>query len=276
MNETIQKYIPDYYYSKVVDIVGHASTRHVHKEFEIYYMKEGGCTYHIEDATYKVKPGDVVLIPGNTSHRTTYGGAAHTRLLVNCSYEYIPVAVRERMQSIGHLYRNHKVISQMEELFAKIEYEYSHADVLSAEVLKCFTAELLFVILRHKNEHEMKAVVGDFTTTVKEYIQNNYMNEVKLSSIAEMLSVSQEHLSRVFKQDTGIGFKEYLVRFRLQRAEEMLRHETGRAVSEVAYACGFNDGNYFSYTFKKNYGFSPTEVRRKKDETGDYSVTSQE
>lgn len=265
MNETIQKYIQDYYYSKVVDIVGHESTRHVHDAFEIYYMKEGHCTYYIEDHTYKVLPGDVILIPGNTSHRTTYGGVAHTRLLVNCSYAYIPEPVLERLASIGHLYRNNKVISQLEELFAKIEHEYSHADALSAEVLKCFTAELIVVILRHKNEHEKTKTDNDFITTVQEYIQNNYMNEVKLSSIAELLSVSQEHLSRVFKQETGIGFKEYLVQFRLQKAEEMLKHETGRAVSEVAYACGFNDGNYFSYKFKKAYGVSPTEVRRKRE-----------
>lgn len=266
MNDTIKKYIPDYYYSKVVDIVGHESTRHVHDAFEIYYMKEGSCTYHIEDHTYKVLPGDIILIPGNTSHRTTYGGVIHTRLLVNCSYAYIPELVLERLASIGPLYRNHKVISQLEELFAKIEHEYSHADALSAEVLKCFTAELMFVILRHKNEHEIKPVGNDFITTVQEYIQNNYMNEVKLSSIAEMLSVSQEHLSRVFKQETGVGFKDYLVQFRLQKAKDMLKHETGRAVSEVAYACGFNDGNYFSYKFKKAYGVSPTEVRRKREE----------
>ena len=112
----------------------------------------------------------------------------------------------------------------------------------------------------------MKKTAGnDFVTTVQEYIQNNYMNEVKLATIAEMLSVSQEHLSRVFKQETGIGFKDYLVKFRLQKAEDMLKHEPGRAVSEVAYACGFNDGNYFSYKFKEAYGVSPTGMRRKKE-----------
>lgn len=265
MNKTIKNYIPDYYYSKVVDIVGQESTLHTHKEFEIYYMKEGRCTYHIDGNTYKVLPGDIILIPGNTSHRTTYGGVVHTRQLVNCANAYIPKAVLERIAGIGYLYRNRKVISQLEEMFAKIEHEYSHADVLSEEVLKCFTAELLFIILRHKNEHENTIAENNFISTVQEYIQNNYMNEVRLSALAEQLSVSQEHLSRVFKKETGMGFKEYLTGFRLQKAEEMLKHETGRAVSEVAYACGFNDGNYFSYIFKKAYGVSPTEVRRKKE-----------
>ena len=261
MKDHIKRYVQDYYYSKVVDIIGQESTVHFHDAFEIYYMKEGSGVYHIEDRSYKVMPGDVVLIPGNTSHRTSYGGVAHTRLLVNCSEEYIPRTILERIYAVGHLYRNNKIISQLEELVAKIEHEYSHADALSADVLKSFTIELLVVILRHRNEHERQHDGNDFVTTVQEYIQNNYMNDVKLSSIAEMLSVSQEHLSRVFKQEAGIGFKDYLVRFRLQKAEEMLKHEPGRAVSEVAYACGFNDGNYFSYKFKEMYGISPTKAK---------------
>jgi len=76
-------------------------------------------------------------------------------------------------------------------------------------------------------------------------------------------------LSRVFKQEVGIGFKEYLIRFRLQKAEDMLKHEPGRAVSEVAYACGFNDGNYFSYKFKEAYGVSPTKVKGNRDFVGE-------
>ena len=69
MSGTMKKYTPNYYYNKVVDIVGHESTRHVHKEFEIYYMKEGSCTYYIEDLYVGLKNdnsslGDFVNISG--------------------------------------------------------------------------------------------------------------------------------------------------------------------------------------------------------------------
>ena len=122
------------------------------------------------------------------------------------------------------------------------------------------------LILRNKNEIEVVQDESNLITNVLEYIQHNYMNEIKLSSVAKNFSVSQEHLSRVFKQETGFGFKNYLINIRLQKAEDMLRNEPGRAVSEVAYACGFNDGNYFSYKFKKEFGVSPTEVKgRKRD-----------
>ena len=264
MKTNIAKYIPNYYYSKVVDIVGHESTHHYHHAFEIYYMKSGECNYFIGNRSYKVMPGDVILIPSSVIHRTNYGGVSHSRLVINCSNEYIPASVLERINTVGHLYRNSKVLRQLDEIFAKIEKEYENADVLSSDVLKCYTAELFFLILRNENEHESENEESSLVTQTLKYIQHNYMNEVKLSSVAKMSSVSAEHLSRVFKKETGFGFNEYLTILRLQKAEFMLRNEPGRAVCEVAYACGFNDGNYFSYKFKEAYGVSPTKIKGQK------------
>lgn len=264
MKGNIAKYIPNYYYSKVIDIVGNESTHHYHHAFEIYYMKSGECNYFIGNRSYRVLPGDVILIPSSIIHRTNYNGMIHSRLVINCSNEYIPESVLERVNSIGHLYHNNKVLRQLDEIFAKIEKEYENADVLSSDVLKCYTAELFFLILRNENEHEEETEESSLVAHALKYIQNNYMNEVKLSAVAQMSSVSAEHLSRLFKKETGFGFNEYLTIIRLQKAEFMLRNEPGRAVCEVAYACGFNDGNYFSYKFKEAYGVSPTKIKGKK------------
>ena len=148
MKGNIAKYIPNYYYSKVINIVGHESSHHYHHAFEIYYMQEGECNYFIGNRSFKVLPGDIILIPSSIIHRTNYNGMAHSRMVINCSNEYIPESVLERVNSIGHLYRNNKVQRQMDEIFAKIENEYENADVLSSDVLKCYTAELFFIILR--------------------------------------------------------------------------------------------------------------------------------
>ena len=261
MKGNVAKYLSNYYYNKVVDIVNNESTHHYHHAFEIYYLKSGICNYFIGDQSYKVTPGDVVLIPGETIHRTNYNGVAHTRLVINCSPEYIPVSVMERISSVGHLYRNSRVIPQLDAIFSKIEEEYENADFLSSDVMRCYTAELFFLILRNPNEHENDSDENNIVVRASKYIQDNYMNEVKLSSVAKQLSVSSEHLSRAFKKETGFGFNEYLTTLRMQKAEYMLRNEPGRAVCEVAYACGFNDGNYFSYKFKEIYGVSPTKIK---------------
>ena len=95
-----------------------------------------------------------------------------------------------------------------------------------------------------------------------EYIKENYSADIKLSELSSLLSVSAEHLSRAFKKETGFGFNEYLTLTRLKKAEYMLRNEPGRSVGEIAYACGFNDSNYFSFKFKKLYGVSPLSLRK--------------
>ncbi len=270
MKGNIAKYIPNYYYSKVVDIVDHESTHHYHHAFEIYYMKSGECNYFIGNRSYKVLPGDLILIPESVIHRTNYDGIPHSRELINCSSEYIPNTLMERIKDLGHLYCNHKVTRKLDEIFAKIEKEYEHADILSSEVLKCYTAEIFFLILRNENEHEDELEESSLVTQALKYIQKNYMNEVKLSQVAKNASVSAEHLSRMFKKETGFGFNEYLTILRLQKAEFMLRNEPGRSVGEVAYACGFNDGNYFSYKFKEAYGVSPTKVKGQKSNVSPY------
>ena len=87
------------------------------------------------------------------------------------------------------------------------------------------------------------------------------MNDIKLSAIAKDIGKSMEHLCRSFKEQTGFGFSEYLTLYRLQRAEYILMNEPGRAICEIAYSCGFNDSNYFSYRFKEQYGVSPSKAR---------------
>lgn len=276
MNSNVAKYIPNYYYNKVINSVDHESTHHYHHAFEVYYMKEGICNYFVGNRSYKVLTGDLILIPESIIHSTNYGGAAHSRFLLNISHEYIPTSVLERISSVGYLYRNTKIIKQLDEIFANIEKEYENPDVLTSDILKCYTAELFFLLLRNKNEHKHESYESSLISQVLAYIQNNYMNDVKLSTVAQKINVSTEHLSRVFKKETGFGFNEYLSIIRLQKAEFILRNEPKRAVSEVAYACGFNDGNYFSYKFKAAYGVPPTKIKGKKQISASYYNFSNE
>lgn len=131
-------------------------------------------------------------------------------------------------------------------------------------MIKIHTGRLFYLVARHKNGNISAVSENKTVESVIEYIKKNYMHEISLSEVAEKNAVSGEHLSRAFKKETGMGFNEYVNSLRLQRAEFMLRNEDGKSVSEVAFACGFNDSNYFSYRFKKAYGVSPISVKNKR------------
>jgi len=81
-----------------------------------------------------------------------------------------------------------------------------------------------------------------------------------LSTTAEQLNMSIYAVSRLFREGTGCGFKEYVVDKRLERAMELLIN-TDDSVGEIARAIGFENSTYFSTVFKKHYGISPTKVR---------------
>ena len=59
-----------------------------------------------------------------------------------------------------------------------------------------------------------------------------------------------------------MGFSEYLTLVRLKNAEELLKSDMSLSVTEIAYASGFNDSNYFSEKFKSYYGVSPKKYRK--------------
>lgn len=84
----------------------------------------------------------------------------------------------------------------------------------------------------------------------------------RIEEIAAMVGVSRSQLYRLFKKEFEISPKRYLDDLRVARAEQLLE-EGIMSISEVAYACGFNDPLYFSAEFKKRKGAAPREFRQK-------------
>ena len=82
-------------------------------------------------------------------------------------------------------------------------------------------------------------------------------SDLTLPNVAKHFFISPEHLSRMLKKETGFGFSEYLNLLRLQYAETLLQQSGNLSISEISEQCGFNDSNYFSVKFKKQYGISP-------------------
>ena len=261
MEQKINGKIDNYYFSKAIDRRYSESTPHYHPHYEIYYMKDGNCRYSIDDRSFNVEAGDVVFIPKGIIHRTNYTTASHSRLLINFTDEYVPENILESLKESRYLYRSREITRNIEELFNKIEQEYSHPDEFTKALLRCHTAEIFYLIARHPGTLEDATTGNELIDGIVKYIKQNYMSDIKLSGVARMKSVSPEHLSRTFKTCTGFGFNEYVTLLRLRKAEEMIKCEPNMTISEIAYECGFNDGNYFSYKFKKLYGVSPIKIR---------------
>ncbi len=103
--------------------------------------------------------------------------------------------------------------------------------------------------------------MGQLMAQVKKYLRENYMYELSLDSVADILSISPAYLSTQFKKYQHIGFLDYLTEVRIQAACELLTDPL-RPTAEVAGMVGYEDASYFARAFKKKTGLTPTQYRR--------------
>lgn len=91
---------------------------------------------------------------------------------------------------------------------------------------------------------------------VKTYIDENYMYELSLDSVGDILNISPAYLSSQFKKCLHVGFLDYLTEARIRAACELLTDPL-RSTTEVAGMVGYEDASYFARAFKKRTGQTP-------------------
>jgi len=96
--------------------------------------------------------------------------------------------------------------------------------------------------------------------TVKELVHAKLEDDLTLSELAESVGLSTAHFSEMFRRSTGETPHQFVLRYRIERAKEMLRAPETR-ILDVALACGFKTQQHFARVFRSNCGFSPTEYR---------------
>lgn len=108
-----------------------------------------------------------------------------------------------------------------------------------------------------ETEEDIKTV-----NKAKNYISKNYMKEIGLNDVAEKVGLSSAYLSRLFKQETGENFIDYLVKIRMEKAKKLFE-DTTLSAKEIGENVGYKKGKYFGKLFKNYTGYTPTEYKAK-------------
>jgi len=93
------------------------------------------------------------------------------------------------------------------------------------------------------------------------YIKQHFREELTLEDVAQEVHFSPYYVSRLFKEELGLTFIEYLTKTRIEEAKRLLL-ETNKTVSEISELVGYQDPSYFTKVFKKREGVTPTQFRR--------------
>ena len=105
------------------------------------------------------------------------------------------------------------------------------------------------------------AYVSKPVSMAVEYIRRNYKNDISLEDIAEHAQVSSHYICSLFKKEIGMNVSKYVMEYRISKAKTLLM-TTNMKSYEVAVETGFANESYFSRSFKKVTGFSPSDFRR--------------
>ncbi len=96
----------------------------------------------------------------------------------------------------------------------------------------------------------------------KSYIDENYQKDISLDDVSRFVDISPYYFSKLFKQEEGRNFIEYLTAIRMNAARRLLK-DPGLSIKEICAMSGYSDPNYFSRIFKKYEGVTPSEYREK-------------
>lgn len=100
------------------------------------------------------------------------------------------------------------------------------------------------------------------TKVVIDFIEGNLHRKILLAELSQVACLSSSHLGHLFKTETGLAPGQYLMKLRMDKARDLLK-ESRLSVKQIMYAVGFNDKSDFVRSFKKVYGLSPSDYRRR-------------
>ncbi len=119
--------------------------------------------------------------------------------------------------------------------------------------------ERLLVRLHHLLEPELSVQDRTIDTLLNE-IEKDPTSYLTVARAAGYLNLSESHFSRKFREAKDTSFIQYVTNKRLERAKTMLVH-TDKPILRIAAALGFQPVNYFTRTFKKHVGVTPSAYR---------------
>ena len=251
---------------------------HSHKEYELNFIESGkGVQRVVGDSIEEIGNYELTLVTGDgLEHAWKQGNCTapdvreitiqfsdsllDSKLLgrnqfasIRKMFEKARLGVTFSMSAIIKVYNLLDSISKMNESFEqflamlKILYELSQDKESRTLASSAFAPG--------EEASESRRV-----SKIKDYVSVHYMEDLRLEDMASLVGMAPSALSRFFKQHTTRTLVDYIIDVRLGNAARMLVDST-TSISEICYACGFNNLSNFNRTFKARRGYTPRDFR---------------
>ncbi|HHV09448.1 MAG TPA: AraC family transcriptional regulator [Clostridiales bacterium] len=250
---------------------------HSHDFPEMAFIMSGNGRYRIEDCIYEVTEGDLLIMNPGIKHQALLlegNEFPATEFFVGFSNIHLKGQPKNHLPlpDGGHIL--HTTGDLRQKLF-KICSSIVSENAVCREgryfMLKAYLMQMILLVAREQCEPVMTSSGCTFESSNKKYVveqiisyfEDHYNDKVSLDQIAENMYLSPFYISKIFKSETGDTPIRHLINIRLEKARELLENGWGGSIQEIAASVGYDDAYHFSKLFKKRYGTSPSQVKKK-------------
>ena len=226
------------------------------RTYMLHYVIKGEGTLTLDGKVFPLKKGALFLCPPNV--KLTYHSSTHSPY----SYFWINFVgnlAKQKVSDLGLSVDNPVIYPQNAEQITKIFNKLLKFTSPETQDIALSCLYALFYYVKDDKGPKRKDVKSVYVEKAINYIDANYTNPaLKISHVAEHLHLSQEYLSKIFKEETKITIISFLITKRMEEAYKLIK--SGVSVSESAEKCGYLDLCNFSKTYSKHFGFPPSKT----------------
>lgn len=252
---------------------------HSHNFLEIAYIAKGTAIHHMNGEDVTISCGDYVIIDYNTMHSYDQVGSEEL-IVINCLF--LPNFIDKTLKNclnfsqvsenylIHHsnmsVYVNtsnhffHDSDEEILDILEKLLNEYKDKRVGYIEIMRCMLIELIISTIR-KVQIQNNSYFSNIEKYIMQLVEEKYMEPITLNDIANDLHYSTSYISKKFKQNYGMSFKQFLQKTRIEESCRLLAN-TNKKIPDIATLVGYDDIKFFTATFSKIMNISPREYRK--------------
>lgn len=250
---------------------------HSHDHPEVAFVLSGAGKYHIDGNILEVQEGDLLVFNPGVCHQAMFikeYEVPTTEFFVGFTDIHFPGYEHNFLPVPGDGYIIHTSGELRQKLFkicSSMEAEKSVCRPGRYFMLKAYLMQLILLVVREQSESTPITGSYAFESANKKYVveqilnyfEDHYNEKISLDQIAENMYLSPFYISKIFKSETGDTPIRHLINIRLEKAKELLAGGSPDSVQEVAAMVGYDDAYHFSKLFKKRFGITPSQARKR-------------
>ncbi len=251
------------------------------QDHELVIVNSGACTVKIESNTFKLKPGNFLIIPPGAPHFTianspnTHRSCIHFDWAVSKVKNYktlyvfgttIPEGFHIKQAPAfvpkGILHGHFSSASQLDKLIKSFGFNWKLGGQHNIGACRGILLQIFYDLFSKENQQiHLRSVSQSLAYDIKRKLDSAPREMMPVKKILQSTPYSYEHMMRVFAGEFGLSPLQYLNSARIQKAQLLIK-ENKFNVSEVANAVGFNDCAYFVRFFRKHTHMTPGQYAR--------------